>query len=256
MNPGRLLEIAVAAARASGDHALTHQARRRETLSRSPRDIKLVLDRECQTVAESVICEAIPDACILGEEGNRGEKRDTEWIVDPIDGTANFYRHLPWWCSSVAVRSGDTVVAGAVYAPEFGRLYAASVDHPATLNGQPIQVSPVTSMAETFITTGISKTSVDAARSMAVTLQLQPEVMKLRIMGAAALDLCMVAEGVVDGFYETGIYIWDVAAACLIVERAGGKTITQNHQPDGRLTCIAGTGLTFPRLRELAHQTH
>lgn len=148
------------------------------------------------------------------------------------------------------------MVAGAVYAPEFGRLYAASVDGPATLNGQPIQVSPVTSMAETFITTGISKTSVDASRSMAVTLQLQPEVMKLRIMGAAALDLCMVAEGVVDGFYETGIYIWDVAAACLIVERAGGRTITQNHQPDGRLTCIAGTGLTFPRLLELASQAH
>lgn len=240
MTPRDLRDVAIAAVRAGGGHALANRSRRHEVLSRSAKDIKLVLDRECQTVIEQALEARHPGARILGEEGEVEGRDGPVWIVDPIDGTANFFRNLPWWCCSVAVRVGNDVVAGAVYAPELDRLYAAAEGEPATVNGQPIRASGVTELAEAFVATGISKTSADAAVSLAVANRLQPRVMKLRIMGAAALDLCMVAEGAVDGFYETGLYEWDVAAAAFIVERAGGEVRILNRQPDGRLTCLGG----------------
>ncbi len=150
-----LLSVAIGAATAGGKHAQSNSNRRTEVIQSYAHDVKLALDVECQVLIEKVIQSHFPDHKILGEEDetsvngtklgeNKSTKTDTgnyEWIVDPIDGTVNFSHGYPCWCCSIAVRRGKEVLAAAVYAPDMDALYAATIDSPATCNGNPIHVS-------------------------------------------------------------------------------------------------------------------
>lgn len=162
-----------------------------------------------------------------------------EWIIDPIDGTVNFFHGLPWWCSSVAVRVHGRVVAGAVYAPEVSMLFAAAVDQPSRLNDEVIRVSSIQRLADALIVTGSEKEMNPDHPPLATAQSLAPHVQKIRILGAAALDICQVACGSVDAFYQVGLYIWDVAAAGLIVEQAGGVYRQSATSSAGRYACLA-----------------
>jgi myo-inositol-1(or 4)-monophosphatase len=242
-----LLAVAEATARAAGAHALRHQARRQEAVERTAHDVKLVLDHECQAVAEGVIHGAFPQHHFLGEEGgSAGDGSQPLWIVDPIDGTVNFSHGIPYWCSSVAVQVNGRVVAGAVFAPVLNHLYAASADSIATCNGEPIHVSETAELGRALVLTGVERNFDQYPESTAVVTGVVSRIQKLRLMGAAALDLCMVADGRADAFYESGLNLWDVAAAAHIVERAGGFTEVPVRLPNGRLRFIA----TNARLRE------
>lgn len=219
----RLLEVAVQAAEAAGRHALDHAERRKETHENFDHDVKLVLDIECQAVAEGIIRRAFPEHGILGEEGSRPVSDSPyEWIIDPIDGTMNFTHGLPYWCCSIAVRRENEVLAGAVYAPEHDRLYTATADGPALRNGNAIRASDTARLEEALLFTGISKhMESDHGLHFGVFSRLVRGTRKARITGSAALDLCHVADGTGDTFYESGIYLWDYAAAGLIARRAG-----------------------------------
>ena len=219
-----LLAACVEAARAAGDHAHRDIHRRGEVVQRSAHDVKLKLDQECQAKAEEVIRGAFPQHAILGEEGGAYVNSDEPlWIIDPIDGTVNFMHGLPLWCSSVAVRAGGRVVAGAVYLPVLRECFKARCEEPATLNGEPIRVSEVRSLGDAVVLTGLSKhigkDPVTLSTFEAISLKAQ----KTRLMGAAAVDICHVASGQADGYVETGIHLWDVAAAGFIAERAGAR---------------------------------
>lgn len=244
--------VARAAARAAGEHALQHQARRQDALVRSAHDVKLVLDHECQAVAEGVIHRAFPHHHFLGEEGGAaGDGSQPQWIVDPIDGTVNFSHGLPYWCNSVAVSVGGRVVAGAVYAPVLQQMYAATAETPATCNDQPIRVSDTVTLDRALVLTGVEKNFDQYPESNQVVTGVASRVQKLRLLGAAALDLCMVAAGRADAFYESGLNIWDVAAAAHIVERAGGRTEIIARLPGGRLRFIAANAHLDQPFREL-----
>ncbi len=239
-----LLACAEEAVRRAGAHARANLHRRTEAVARTAHDVKLALDHECQRLIESVIQAAFPSHAILGEEGDRaGTGSRHEWIVDPLDGTVNFSHGLPYWCHSVAVRRDGETVAGAVLAPLYGELYAATADGLATCNGAPIAVSATARLADSLLLTGIEKNfdqhsqSLDVARAVALAVQ------KFRLMGAAALDLCMVAAGRADGFYESGIHLWDVAAGELIVRRAGGTVLELAQVGSRTLRYIATNGL-------------
>jgi myo-inositol-1(or 4)-monophosphatase len=236
-----LLDVAVSTARAAGRHALDHKPRRVEVHQRFAHDIKLQLDRECQAVAAASIHARCPDAPILGEEASHGEQTPAglQWVVDPIDGTLNFFHGLPWWCCSVAVRRGDQVVAGAVYAPELDRMYAASRTTTSTLNGEPIRVSATRDLAEALLVSGSEKEMTPGHRPLDTAQSLAGHVRKVRILGAAALDLCQIAEGSIDVFCQNGLYLWDVAAAGLIIERAGGVYRQRPTTEPGRYRCLA-----------------
>ncbi|HMO03238.1 MAG TPA: inositol monophosphatase family protein [Kiritimatiellia bacterium] len=235
-----LLAVCRDAARAAGLHALREKARRSEIHERFSHDVKLQLDREAQHTAVEAIHKVFPGDPVLGEEWTvDGATNGVEWILDPIDGTVNFFHGIPWWCSSVAVRVHGTVVAGSVYAPEFDHLYEASTDTPARCNGVTLKVAETRRLADALVVTGSEKELNPRDPPLATAQRLAPHVQKVRILGAAALDLCQVAVGSVDIFCQTGLYLWDVAAAGLIIQRAGGSFAIQPIAQPGRYACIA-----------------
>ena len=229
-----LLKVAICAAEAAGRHALKNKARRTETNTNFDHDIKLVLDVECQKQAESTILAAFPDHGILGEEDETpNHDSPYEWVIDPIDGTMNFSHGFEYWCSSVAVRKNNQVIAGCVYAPEFNTVYTAHLEEEAKVNGVPIQASNLADLQRAMIFTGLSKEMENANEPHLDMFQkLALNTKKVRINGAAALDLCRVADGTCDGLFETGLYLWDYAAAGLIAQQAGATMITYPRAGD------------------------
>lgn len=224
---GALLRCAEEAVRLAGAHARANHHRRAEYVSRAAHDVKLALDHECQRIIEQTIHRHFPDHPILGEEGStEGSVPGYLWIVDPLDGTVNFSHGIPYWCHSVAVQWNGETLAGAIFAPPFEELFTATADGPALLNGEPIRVSATPALRESLLLTGLEKNfdqysdSIEVARAIATTAQ------KMRLLGAAALDLCQVACGRADGFYESGLNLWDVAAGDLICRRAGALVRT------------------------------
>lgn len=251
--PQELLETAVTAARAAAGHAASNRHRRHEVAARSRHDVKLNLDLEAQNAASEIILRRFPSHEILAEEDTARRERRSEfqWIIDPIDGTVNFSHGLPQWCSSVAVRRDDTVVAGAVYAPDVNELYTAYADGAALLNGKPVRVSTVARLDEAIVFTGLDKKIDPALKPFHYFEKIALNTQKARVMGAAALDICHVACGQGDGYFEAGIYIWDIAAAALVVQRAGG-TVEIMRQLDGdRLVFLASNGRLHAEFRTL-----
>jgi myo-inositol-1(or 4)-monophosphatase len=229
-----LLDVAICAAEAAGRHAFENKDRRTETNEDFDHDIKLVLDVECQKKAEAVILSEFPNHGILGEEDTAPNLTSPyDWVIDPIDGTMNFSHGFEYWCSSIAVRKNQKVVAGCVFAPDFDAYYTAHLEDEAKLNGRPIHVSKTAWLKRAMIFTGLSK-EMEGSREPHLDMfrKLALNTKKVRINGAAALDLCRVADGTCDGLFETGIYLWDYAAAGLIAERAGAVMTTYPRKGD------------------------
>lgn len=242
--PSILLDCALHAARLAGEHALANVHRRTEVLQAFKHDVKLNLDVECQRKAAGAILERFPDHAILGEEDTGDQPAaasDYEWIIDPIDGTVNFSHGFPFWCCSIAVRRGGTVLAGAVHAPAIRETYTATLDGPALCNGQPLAVSATPALDQAIVFTGLDKNAAPNVAPNAIFERITARVQRTRVIGSAALDLCMVAAGRGDGYFESGIYIWDIAAAGLIVRRAGGATAGYNRQPGGHRQAFIAT---------------
>jgi len=206
-----------------------------------------VLDVECQRVAEEVIASEFPEHGILGEEDIRkGPVEGYEWIIDPIDGTINYAHGFPYWCASVAVRHHKKILAGCVFAPESNAYYTAHVEDSAKLNGEPIRVTEIDRLDQAMVFTGISKHMDSNPELHFKTFEaLATHSRKLRINGSAALDLCHVAAGAGDGFFETSLYLWDYAAAGLIAEQAGASLSLYPHptEPHGASVLCANENL-------------
>jgi len=250
----QLKDTAIAAVRAAGEHALTNRNRRHEISEGFAHDVKLQLDLECQAIAEKTILAAFPDHFILGEEGSAGVA-DAEyvWIIDPIDGTVNFHHGLAQWCSSIAVQHKKETVAGAVFAPMLNELFSATIDTPAECNGTIIHCSHVSDAAKALALTGVSKkvdTNPDAFPQFE---RLCRAVRKVRLMGAAALDICHVAAGQADVYVETSIFLWDVAAAGLIARRAGALT-AKHHHTDVHLSYICTNSHLLEQISAICEQ--
>lgn len=258
MSTKELLDCAKAAAMAAADHAARNTARRRESIAILRHDVKLRLDVEAQEHAERVIRERFPTHAILGEESQDAHAAPApdayEWIIDPIDGTVNFTHGIAQWCTSVAVRQGNQVLAGVVYAPMVQELFTATADGPATLNGNPIAVSAVDTLDQSIVMTGLDKNVSSTVPPFAIFNKLAANTQRVRIMGAAALDICHVASGIADAYFESGIYIWDVAAAGLIVQRAGGAAGILRQLDPQRLMFLASNGRTHAAMTQLIEE--
>ena len=247
-----LLACAEAAAHAGGKHALKHAHRRHIIAETFAHDVKLKLDRECQDVTERVIRKHFPRAVILGEETPvTPVAANVLWIIDPIDGTVNYFHGLPLWCCSVAVQVRGCVAAGAVYAPVLGECYTAHRERSSTCNGKPLAVSATRRLKDAVILTGLNKRNDLLNHSIALFQRLSRKTQKLRIMGSAALDICQVAAGRADAFFESGIYLWDVAAAGLIVDQAGGRAEIMATGSHYQLRILASNGRLHEPLRRL-----
>lgn len=190
-------------------------------------DIDLVtqVDRLCETRIREVLLEAHPGHVVLGEEqGQRGEARH-RWIVDPLDGTVNYAHAFPFFCTSIALEIDGRVEVGVVYDPVRDELFSAVAGGGAHLNGRPLRVTDTTELRRALVATGFAYSEDTQHRNLEVFARVVPQVQAVRRPGAAALDLCYVAAGRVDAFWEMALNPWDVAAGVLLVREAGG-TVT------------------------------
>jgi len=243
ISPLQLQAVTTLAARRAGEHVMANLHRRGDFNSNLRTDVKHKLDIEAQEIAEAVIKEIFPDHDILGEEScdQPQENSDWLWIIDPIDGTINFFHGLPWWCCSVAIRHRGETLAGSVFIPEMELMYEAACDSPALCNGKVIKVSETKEISLSMLATGADKWDLDG-RAFRFMRKVAEMAQRPRILGAAAVDMCMVASGRIDGYFESGIYTWDMAAGALIVERAGGRTDILKQYPNHRMAFLATNG--------------
>jgi len=184
---------------------------------------------EADHAAEKAIIDIIqknyPDHFILSEEtGEIVTDSQYKWIIDPIDGTINFANGIPICCVSIGVEKAGEVIMGAVYAPILNELYVAEKGAGATLNGKKITVGNKTEVVNSCLVTGFPYTYLDAPNGpLQIFETLIRKGIPVRRLGSAAIDLCWVAAGRFDGFYEHKLSAWDSAAGYLMVEEAGGK---------------------------------
>lgn len=186
-------------------------------------DIKLRLDKETQSLIAAELLTAFPETSLLGEEGNGGEAgASLQWIVDPLDGTVNYFYGIPIFCTAIALRAEGKLVLGVVYDPMQDECYSALAGGVATCNGAPISVSPRERMAEAVVFIGHGTHDGSGEAGIRRFAHISRQVRKIRILGSAALTLCYIAAGRFDAYVEARISLWDFAAAQVILEAAGG----------------------------------
>ena len=247
------LDVARDAAAAAGDIILRSLTRTRIALAESHHDIKLATDRECQDEIVRIVRSAFPNDGIVAEEDLvLHPDAPRRWVIDPLDGTVNFARGIPQFCTSIALEENGRAVAGVVYDPLKDELFEAERGAGARLNGEPIRVSKCTSLREAILACGFFKSEETIRRTLAVFSDLVFAARKIRIMGAAALDGCYTACGRFDGYLEHGIKRWDVAAAILIIEEAGGLCRISGQQGEHEFDIVCAS--TTPLLDELSRR--
>ncbi|MFI3243034.1 MAG: inositol monophosphatase family protein [Akkermansia sp.] len=228
MSPEELsqrMQIAEAAARRAGAF-LREQFEQDVHLvdERLAHDIKLRLDKETQAMIADDLLSAYPQDSFLGEEGNCGAADcQAQWIVDPIDGTVNFFYGIPIFCVAIALRVEGELVLGCVYDPMQGECYQAIVGGAATCNGKVIHASPRRDMSRAVVFVGHGRHDQSGQKGMERFARISAQVCKMRILGSAALSLCYIAHGRMDAYVEHTLSLWDFAAAQVILEAAGGR---------------------------------
>ncbi len=223
-----MLNIAVKAARAAG--AIINRAALDIDLlkvnTKNPNDFVTEVDHASERVIIDTLLEAYPGHGILAEESGRAHgAKDSEylWIIDPLDGTTNFIHGLPTYAVSIGLAYRGQMQQAVVYDPARNDLFFASKGRGAFLNDRRLRVSKRVRLSDSLIGTGFPFRKGDNFKRYVKMLEeLMPQCAGLRRPGAAALDLCYVAAGWYDGFFETGLQPWDVAAGALMVSEAGG----------------------------------
>ena len=221
-------------------------------------DIVTQVDRDVESLIRRRLTELRPGDGFYGEESG-AEKGTTglTWVVDPIDGTVNFLYGLPNYGVSIAVVDGDpdpltwTALAGCVANPETGDLYAASAGGGASLNDQPISVLAAPPLSQALVATGFVYDVATRVHQGEVAARLLSEVRDIRRMGSCALDLCAVASGRIDAYYESTLSPWDHAAGVLIAQEAGALVKGWGEKNAGRELILAGAPETVVALEAL-----
>jgi myo-inositol-1(or 4)-monophosphatase len=213
----------------------------------APEDIVTHADRETEALIRSVLAEARPNDAFLGEESDATSGTSgLTWVVDPIDGTVNFLYGLPAWGVSIAVVEGDpdpatwTTLAGAVYNPPMDELFTAALGGGAFLADQRLHVNTGVALPLALVGTGFGYDAARRVRQASVVTGLIHSVRDIRRIGSAALDLCSIAAGRLDLYYERGLNPWDHAAGALIAREAGARVGGFGFDQGGSDILIAG----------------
>lgn len=190
-------------------------------------------DRSSEKFIFETILGAFPSHAILGEEsGFAGAKsQDALWMIDPLDGTTNFVHRLPFFCISIGLEMKGQLVLGVVDAPKLGMRFHAIKGGGAFLNGEPIRVSSRTKLREALFATGFSEKDHELDKQMQLAAMTVREARGFRRAGAAALDLCFVAQGTFDVFWEKHLSPWDMAAGAVIATEAGAVVSDVGGRP-------------------------
>ena len=243
------LAAAIKAARAAGKVMHTNWHKPKRVNSAEAHDIKLELDVQCQALIEKILASAFPQIPVLGEEGSTGDvNAEYRWVIDPIDGTVNYFFGMPHACVSIALQHRAQSVVGVIYDPFTDEIWTTTTGQPTRLNGKIVRVSNRSRIEESVIAMGFSKSQDNLDKSMPHLLRLARRAKKIRIMGSAALELVYVASGRLDAYIERTINLWDVAAGSLLVENAGGE-FYMLPAPGGKLRMCADNGKLRKKLQ-------
>ena len=214
----------------------------------TPTDLVTEVDREAERVIVDLIVEERPDDAILGEEATAREGRSgVRWIVDPLDGTTNYVYRYPAFGVSIGIEIDGDIAAGVVHDSARDRVYTGIVGSGAACNGTAIRVRDGADLATALIATGFQPAPTRRRWQAAVLAGVLPHVRDVRRGGSAAIDLCGVASGQLDAFYEAGLAEWDTAAGTAIVRAAGGVVrVLDRPTPPTPLVVAAGPRLIDP----------
>lgn len=182
------------------------------------------IDKEIDETIRRAVGAAYPQHARLGEEtGGAIDPATVTWVVDPIDGTTNYIRKLPYWAVSIGVLENRAAVAGAVALPAFGKTYTAAKNRGAFVNDTPIRVSETAQITDALIGSSFScRNAVDFQSNLKIVAALAPLTASIRKLGAIAADLALVADGTLDACWQIGVHPWDAAGGVALVIEAGG----------------------------------
>jgi myo-inositol-1(or 4)-monophosphatase len=258
-DPADLADLAEHAARAAAEVLAEALSRRRAsvTTKSSATDMVTEMDRASEQLIVERILGARPDDGVLGEEGSdRDGTSGVRWIIDPLDGTTNYvYRH-PGVGVSIAAEVAGTVEAGVVVDVFTGDVYRGVRGEGATCNREPISASDETDLGRALVATGFGYQPEQRRHQAQVLAQVLPEIRDIRRMGAAALDLCSVACGRVDAFYELTLKVWDFAAGALIATEAGAVVVGLDGAAPESAPLVAAPPALVEPLRRLLVAAH
>jgi myo-inositol-1(or 4)-monophosphatase len=248
------LEVALEAARMAGGVLRDGFGVRTEIKYKGEVDLVTETDERAEEVIREVLLGAYPSYGVLGEEGGEtAGDEDARWIVDPLDGTTNFAHGLPMFAVSIALEKAGEVILGVVHDPIRNETFVAERGQGARLNDEGIGVSETGELVRALVVTGFPYDRHEVPEAVELFGRFSVRAQGMRRLGSAALDLCYVAAGRLDAYYERGIHAWDVAAAGLVLEEAGGKITDYEGRPfelEGE-EMVASNGPLHPALIEL-----
>jgi len=239
------LDAADKAARAAGKLLCENFQQRQRVKAAAAHDIKLEIDVQAQELISNLLLEEFPAHALYGEEGIVGDQSsDFQWIVDPLDGTVNYFYGIPHFCISIALRLRGEIIVGVIYDPIRNEMWAGQKGDVSKLNGSRIHVSDRKELAEAVISIGLAKTGETIDKNFPLLRHMIHRVRKCRVLGSAALDMAYVACGRFDAYIETGISLWDIAAGWLLVENAGGTVdLRLRENMKDKYSIVASNGL-------------
>ena len=218
MTVNELKDLAVDAARQAGDFLNKSKLEKKKIYKEVGRDIKLIIDQDTEKLIRASL--EVTNIPILGEEYGGEITDERYWVIDPIDGTANYFRGLDECCVSIALMEGNEALVGVVYNFNNNQMYTAIKGHGAFLNNEKISVSDIVSKDKASITTGFpASETIESSMNFLEDLKGWK---KVRMFGSAALSCAYVASGKCDYYSEKGVYLWDIAAGICLVKEAGG----------------------------------
>jgi myo-inositol-1(or 4)-monophosphatase len=252
---GKIRDVAVAAAARAGDILYRSWGGIHHVEKKGAIDLVTEADKASEQAILGVIRSAFPDHTILAEESGLTLGSDPyEWIIDPLDGTTNYAHNLPEFTVSIAFAHEGEMAFGLILAPVLGELFCAARGQGAELNGRPIRVSRVETVQDSLVVTGFPYDLASVIGPLMHRMEtLLLAAQGVRRLGSAALDLCYVACGRFEGFWEQNLHPWDTAAGWIIVEEAGGQVTdfsSGNYNIDKK-EILATNGLIHREMTEL-----
>jgi myo-inositol-1(or 4)-monophosphatase len=232
VNP-QFLSTAIEAVVRAGDLQMAKFGTGIRVEKKSAIDLVTEVDLEVERMFRAMVAERFPDHDVLAEELGGGQKGASHrWVFDPLDGTTNFAHGVPIFCASLALEIDGQAAVAAIYDPNRKELFTAEACVGSWLNGQPLKVSATGAVLESMLVTGFPYNIHQKADEFLKTFgDVLKQARAVRRLGSAAIDICWVAAGRMDGFWEASLKIWDMRAAALILEEAGGRVTGMDGKP-------------------------
>jgi len=241
----RYLDAADNAARAAGELLRKSFQHPQRVSSALAHDIKLEIDVQAQELITKLLLDEFPEHALYGEEGIVGDQSsEHQWVVDPLDGTVNYFYGIPHFCVSIALRFRGEIMVGVIYDPIREEMWRGQKGEAPKLNGEIFHVSDRADLAEAVISVGLSKTGATIEAGLPILQRMIHRARKCRLLGSAALDMAYVACGRFDAYIEQGISLWDIAAGWLLIETAGGIVdLRPREDMKDKYSVVASNGL-------------